>query len=55
MSCDQMINLIRQVHIDELGSVLGCHIIQKHNMPGMMYVEYGYIEGPVISNQIDYF
>jgi hypothetical protein len=29
-------------------------MVQKENMPGMMYVEFGYVEGPIIRNQIHY-
>ena len=44
-----------QVHVQQIADDLGCILIQKEGLPGMMYVERGYIEGPVIQNQIDYF
>ncbi len=43
-----------QSHIDRLGRSLGCQVRQYPNAPGMMYVELGYIVGPVIRNQCDY-
>jgi hypothetical protein len=46
----------RQSHIDNLARTLGCKLIQKPNLPGMMYIEFEppYIEGPIIENQIHY-
>jgi hypothetical protein len=43
-----------QSHIDQLGRNLGCQVRQYPGAPGMMYVELGYVEGPVIRNQRDY-
>lgn len=45
-----------QAHINELGIKLGCEIVQKKDMAGMMYVEYQppKIEGPIIKLQKDY-
>lgn len=43
-----------QCHIDMLAKELGCKVVQGPDMPGMMYVESGYVEGPIITNQIDY-
>ncbi len=43
-----------QKHIDELSEKLNCKVMQELNMPGMMYVEFGYIEGPIIKEQKDY-
>ena len=51
---DQMINLRRQVHLDTLAKKLHCVMVQMENKPGMMYVESGYVEGPIIRNQINY-
>lgn len=51
---DQMINLRRQVHLDNLAKALECVMVQREEMPGMMYVEFGYVEGPFIRNQIHY-
>lgn len=48
------INLRRQVHIDQLAKNLNCTLIQRDNLPGMMYVEFGYVEGPTIKDQITY-
>lgn len=39
-----------QNHLDELAHSLGCRLDQiTPNTPGMMYVEFGYVEGPVLS------
>jgi len=44
----ETINL--QNHLDELAHSLGCRLDQINpNTPGMMYVEFGYVEGPVLS------
>jgi hypothetical protein len=43
-----------QEHIDRLARELGCRVDQRPKMPGMMYVELGYVEGPTIENQRDY-
>jgi hypothetical protein len=43
-----------QKHIEDIAEELNCKLIQKPNLPGMMYVELGYIEIPTIKNQIDY-
>jgi hypothetical protein len=45
-----------QAHIESLAKEIGCKLVQKPNMPGMMYIEgpEPYIEGPVIVNQIHY-
>jgi|GEM_PF-6303048 len=47
-------NLFRQVHIDQLSKQLAINLVQKPKISGMMFIEHGYIEGPVINNQIDY-
>jgi hypothetical protein len=41
-------------HVKKLAKKLGCKIIMKPGMPGMMYVEFGYVEGPRIETQADY-
>ena len=46
-----------QLHIDILSKELGCEVKQSEQsgIPhGMMYVEFGYIEGPIIHSQSDY-
>lgn len=43
-----------QKHIDDLAKKLGCRVNQLPQLPGMMYVELGYVEGPIIENQIHY-
>ena len=43
-----------QYHVERLAKELGCKIVQEPNMPGMMYVEFGYVEGPIIKTQSDY-
>lgn len=43
-----------QSHIDSLAKELGYEVRQSPNTPGMMYVEFGYVEGPTIENQIHY-
>ena len=43
-----------QADIDRLARSLGCQVRQAPRASGMMYVELGYIEGPVIENQRDY-
>ena len=48
------LNQKRQAHINELAIKLNCRLVQQANMPGMMFVEFGYIEGPIIENQIHY-
>jgi hypothetical protein len=36
-----------QAHLEELAESLGCRLDQPEvNTPGMMYVEFGYVEGP---------
>jgi hypothetical protein len=40
--------------IEHLSKELGCKVHQGYNMPGMMYVEFGYIEVPTIHDQKDY-
>lgn len=47
-------NQSRQDHVTNLAKGLKCNLVQDHEMPGMMYVEYGYVEGPTITNQIEY-
>ena len=44
----------RQEHIDCLARQLGCTVYQAPKLDGMMYVEFGYVEGPAITNQRDY-
>lgn len=45
-----------QAHINKLGVDLSCEVVQKKNMPGMMFVENKppRIEGPNIYEQKDY-
>jgi len=43
-----------QEHIKALSKQLGCRIDLKPNQIGMMYVEFGYVEGPTIKTQVDY-
>lgn len=43
-----------QEHVAKMSEELGCKIIQGENYPGMMYVEFGHVEGPIIRNQSDY-
>lgn len=43
-----------QENIDRLARSLGCQVRQAPKGPGMMFVEFGYIEGPTIENQRDY-
>ena len=45
---------VYQNEIDRIARSLGCQVRQAPKMPGMMYVELGYIEGPTIQNQQDY-
>ena len=48
------LNQERQAHVDRLARELGCRVVQQPRMPGMMFVEKGYIEGPTIESQIHY-
>lgn len=50
------INKSRQEHVMALATDLGCDVIQRSGMAGMMYVEYEppMIEGPTIETQRDY-
>jgi hypothetical protein len=41
-------------HVINLAKGLGCKIIQTPGQHGMMYVEFGYVEGPIIKKQADY-
>lgn len=41
-------------HIKDLAAQLGCTVHQEPELPGMMFVEFGYVHGPIINNQIDY-
>jgi len=43
-----------QEHIDALAKELNCRVDQKPGQIGMMYVEFGYVEGPSIKTQADY-
>jgi hypothetical protein len=43
-----------QLHLDELCSREGVRLDQDHNMAGMMYVEFGYLEGPVITEDANH-
>ena len=43
-----------QAHVDRLARELGCEVRQRPSIPGMMFVELGYITGPMIRNQQDY-
>lgn len=45
---------VYQTHIELLSKELKCEIRQSENLPGMMYVEFSYVEGPIIKNQIHY-
>lgn len=53
MTEDQRIQF--QAHIDELAKNLKCEVRQSPNLPGMMYVEFGYVEGPTLVEEKDYF
>lgn len=44
-----------QEHVQALADDLHCDLRQAEGLAGMMFVERGFIEGPVIHNQIDYF
>ncbi len=44
----------RQEQIEQLAKDLGCRLEQRPDLRGMMFVEYGYVEGPIIKSQIDY-
>jgi len=49
-----------QAHLNQIAEELGCTLVQAPRLAGMMYVEFGYVEGPIIgqgygSPQIDYF
>ena len=41
-------------HIASISKELGCRVDMRPDIPGMMYVESGYIETPTIKNQIHY-
>jgi hypothetical protein len=43
-----------QAHVDRLAREMGCQVRQAPKKPGMMYCEFGYVEGPTIENQQDY-
>lgn len=43
-----------QDHIKVLARELQVEVRQKPHMSGMMYVEFGYVECPTITNQIEY-
>lgn len=43
-----------QNHIDTLAKQLNCKLVQKDDLPGMMFVESGYVEIPTVKNQIHY-
>lgn len=47
-------NKRRTAQVDKLAKELGCRIDYLGYREGMMYVEFGYVEGPKIQNQIDY-
>ncbi len=49
-----MSNVQRQDHVGQLALNLGCLLVQKPKLDGMHFVEYGYVEGPTITNQIEY-
>lgn len=44
----------RQEHIDRLAREMGCEVRQGPKVGGMMYVELGYVVGPIIETQRDY-
>jgi hypothetical protein len=44
----------QQAHVDQLAREMGCQVRQAPRRPGMMWVEYGYVDGPTIENQQDY-
>lgn len=41
-------------HVEALAESLGCNLIMEPHLTGMMYVEFGYVEGPEIWSQRDY-
>lgn len=41
-------------HIAKLSEDISCKVVQRPNLPGMMYVEFGYVEAPTIYCQSDY-
>lgn len=41
-----------QQNLTRLAQIEGCTLTQKSNIPGMMYVEFGWVEGPLIENGI---
>ena len=41
-----------QRHLDELSRDMGCDLVQGLDMPGMMYVEMGYVEGPTLNSNM---
>lgn len=43
-----------QDHVQEIAEDLGCNLFQEEGLGGMMYVEEGYVEGPVVHDQQDY-
>jgi hypothetical protein len=43
-----------QWQVAKLATELKCRLYQSPNMIPMMYVEFGYVEGPTIESQIDY-
>src|SRR5688572_12893551 len=42
----------RTAHVLSLAEELDCRIDLGHNTPGMMYVEFGYVEGPTIEDGV---
>jgi len=43
-----------QDHVEQLADDLGCQLVQEAGLSGMMYVEHGYVEGPLVCCQRDY-
>jgi hypothetical protein len=44
-----------QHHLYELAATEGCRLDQAPNMAGMMYVEFGYVEGPTIEDTVGHY
>jgi len=43
-----------QAHLNDLADMLECRLDQAPDMPGMMYVEFGYVEGPSLHSRARY-
>lgn len=45
---------MRQAHLEATAQSLGCRLVQGWHLEPMMYVEFGFVEGPSIVSQFDY-